>query len=110
MDGSPLTFASRLTAFAGEKATLAFRGEIDLYAAEFFKEQLEELIERGGREIVLDFTDVHFIDSTTLGALVSVLRRVQEVGGTLSVVTGEGQPSRVFATSGLDRLFPVRIV
>lgn len=110
MDGSPLTFASRIASFAAPKLTVAFGGEIDLYAADFFKEQLFELIDQGGREVTLDFSDVRFIDSTTLGALVTVFRRLQEIGGSLCVVTGAGQPSRVLAISGFDRLFPIRIV
>lgn len=107
MNVTSLSFSSQIDTAEEGKALATFAGEIDLLGAPDFKAQLLRLVEQGRHQIVVDFTDVHFIDSTTLGALVSVLKQLRGVDGSLKVVSGEGQPSKVFAVSGLDRVFPV---
>src|SRR5438094_2919442 len=50
---------------------ISLAGEVDLYTAPEFKQQLLEVIGQGCKEVVVDFSDTTFIDSTTLGVLVA---------------------------------------
>ena len=60
---------------------IALGGEVDLYTAPELKSQMLELIANGASEVVVDFTNTTFIDSTTLGVLVSGVKRLREKGG-----------------------------
>ena len=50
---------------------IALTGEVDLYTAPELKSQMLDLIANGATDVVVDFTNTSFIDSTTLGVLVS---------------------------------------
>ncbi len=55
----------------GEDAyVISLAGEVDLYTAPEFKQQLLDVITQGARIVIVDFSNTTFIDSTTLGVLV----------------------------------------
>lgn len=60
----------------------------------------DKLIEEGAKNIVLDLSQIDFIDSSGLGALVQLVKKTQTAGGTLQVVTNP----RVTQTVKLVRL------
>jgi anti-sigma B factor antagonist len=82
-------------------------GEIDLYTAPEFKQQLIEAVQAGARLIVVDLTATTFIDSTTLGILVGAVKRLRESGGELSLVCRDHNIAKIFEITGLDRVFPI---
>ena len=59
---------------------IALGGEVDLYTAPEFKQQLLDVIAKGAKDVVVDFTDTTFIDSTTLGVLVGGVKRLRAEG------------------------------
>ena len=66
----------------GDVYVIALTGEIDLYTAPEFKQQLLDVIEKGGKQVVVDLTDTTFIDSTTLGVLVGGVKRCGRTRGS----------------------------
>lgn len=65
---------------------LHFRGELDLeVAATLFRDKLETVVYRTEKELVLDLTDLSYIDSTGIGILVSVLKIRNERKAALTV-------------------------
>jgi anti-sigma B factor antagonist len=86
---------------------IAIAGEVDLYVAPELKQQLLEVIERGATRVVVDLTDATFVDSTTLGVLISGVRRLRANDGRLSVVISDKNVLRTFELSGLDRVFEI---
>lgn len=101
----------------GEVVIIAMGGEVDLDASPSLRERLFSHIAAGRRRIVLDLTDVTFVDSTAVGVLVGAVTRMRESGGgslavvcpdcrdSLSVVVPGGGPSivrQVFEVTGLD--------
>jgi anti-sigma B factor antagonist len=86
---------------------IALTGEVDLYTAPELKTQMLELIGNGATEVVVDFTNTTFIDSTTLGVLVSGVKRLREKGGTLSIVCSDRNITKIFEITGLDRVFTI---
>ena len=71
-----------------------------------FKETMCKLIEQGNATFVLDLSDVKFIDSTGLGAILSVLKRVGKGGEILVTGTSETVGS-MFKLTRMDRVFPM---
>ena len=82
-------------------------GEVDLSTAPALREQLESLIAGGARDLVVNLEQVGFMDSSGLGVLVAVQKRLAEAGGRMALVCREGPTLKVLAITGLDRVFPV---
>jgi anti-sigma B factor antagonist len=59
-----MNFDIKTEQLSGESYVISLTGEVDLYTAPEFKQQLLEVIEQGANEVVVDFTDTTFIDST----------------------------------------------
>ena len=69
---------------------VSLSGELDAYDAPALREAFASLVrEHEGEVVVLDLSAVAFLDSTALGAIVSLLRRVRESGGELRAVLPE---------------------
>lgn len=86
---------------------IALTGEVDLYTAPELKQELLNAIGDGAREVVVDFSDTTFIDSTTLGVLVGGVKRLRPNGGRLSIVCSDPNITKIFEITGLDRVFPI---
>jgi len=86
---------------------IALAGEVDLYTAPEFKQQLLEVIGQGAKDVVVDFSDTTFIDSTTLGVLVGGVKRLRLNEGQLSLVCSDRNIRKIFEITGLDRVFTI---
>jgi anti-sigma B factor antagonist len=92
---------------AGDVWVIALSGEVDLYTAPEFKEQLLDVIAKGAKHVIVDLTDTTFIDSTTLGVLVGGVKRLRPEGGQLSIVCSDRNITKIFEITGLNRVFPI---
>lgn len=81
-------------------------GELDAYSADALRTALIECCGAPGARVVVDLSNVPFMDSTALGVLVGGLRRVREVDGELLVVLPRGTARHVFEITTLDRVLP----
>jgi anti-sigma B factor antagonist len=86
---------------------ISLAGEVDLYTAPEFKQQLLEVIGQGGKQVIVDFSNTTFIDSTTLGVLVGGVKRLRPTGGSLALVCTDQNITKIFEITGLDRVFPI---
>jgi anti-sigma B factor antagonist len=86
---------------------IALSGEVDLYTAPEFKQQLLEVIAQGSQYVVVDLSDTTFIDSTTLGVLVGGVKRLRPNGGQLALVCSDRNITKIFEITGLDRVFTI---
>lgn len=86
---------------------ISLTGEVDLYTAPEFKQQLLEVIGKGASHVVIDLSSTTFIDSTTLGVLVGGVKRLRPEGGQLSIVCDDRNITKIFEITGLNRVFPI---
>ncbi len=86
---------------------ISLAGEVDLYTAPEFKQQLLELISQGATNVIVDFSDTTFIDSTTLGVLVGGVKRLRTNDGQLALVCSDRNITKIFEITGLDRVFTI---
>jgi anti-sigma B factor antagonist len=86
---------------------IALSGEVDLYTAPEFKQQVINAVDEGARHVVVDLSETTFIDSTTLGVLIGGVRRLREHDGDLSLVCSDRNISKIFEITGLDRVFSI---
>lgn len=94
-----------VTTEAREGVTLVvLGGELDIYTVAGFREYLEG-IDPTAAPLVIDLTDVTLLDSSGLGALVSLLNRVRAGDGRLGLICPHRRLRRVFEITGLRRAF-----
>ncbi len=86
-------------------AVLSVGGEVDVATAPRLREQLIELVNGGHHRIVVDLSEVEFLDSTGLGVLVGALKRVRTHDGDLALVCTESRILKVFEITGLTKVF-----
>jgi anti-sigma B factor antagonist len=80
-------------------------GELDAYTVGAFRESLSSLA--GKPRLLIDLSDVPFMDSAGLGALIGGIRRAREADGAVAVVCNKPQLTRLLHTTGFDRIVPV---
>ena len=83
---------------------VAVAGEVTFSNVGDFDRALEEALERGARNLVVDLTEVTFIDSSGLSALLTASARARDQGGAVALVLAEGEPPSIFRFRGVDRL------
>ena len=88
-------------------AVLSVLGEIDVATAPPLRQRLIGLVDDGWKRIVVDLEGVDFLDSTGLGVLVSVLKRLRTNGGDLLLVCTRSQVLKVLEITGLTNVFPI---
>jgi anti-sigma B factor antagonist len=81
-------------------------GDLDVYTAPRLKEVLDEHV-AAGKRLILDLSDVHFIDSTALGVLVGTLQQSQSNAGEFRLVVGDPFLLKIFRITGFDGIFPI---
>lgn len=84
---------------------IKLNGEIDIYNAPDLKESLTELIEERQGDIIIDCEDLKYIDSTGLGVLISILKKVKGYDGVIKIVNLKPYINKIFNITGLDKIF-----
>lgn len=79
-------------------------GELDIYTVGSFRHDLDQL-DPAASPLVIDLTDVTLLDSSGLGALVSLLNRARAGQGQLGLICPHRRLRRVFEITGLRRAF-----
>ena len=107
MADAPATLELTVSEHEGETVVRA-AGELDVNTAPELREQLTRLIGEDSRRIVVDLSEVSFVDSTALSVLVSALKRLRQADGDLELAAPNPSVRRVFEITGLTRLFTIR--
>ena len=71
-----------------------------------FKNEVAARIDEGHQRLVLDLSQVEFVDSSGLGAIVACLKRLSPEG-ILAIVGVKGTVGKLFALTRMDRVFPI---
>lgn len=71
------------------------------------KEQMLSLIERGEKEITIDFSGIEDIDSNGLGLLIAAHNSLKDINGKLKIKNISGRMNKFMQTTHLDKFFDV---
>ena len=80
---------------------------LDYSFASTFKEEVLGLIKAGKKNLVIDLGGVNFVDSSGLGALVSILRAVTGVGGDICLCGLKPNIKSMLELTRLNRIFEI---
>lgn len=89
----------------GARLLFKLRGSLDLATAPTVRAALSEATEKGTHDLVVDLTQLEFLDSTGLGVLIGAHRRAAEHGGSLRLVVPDGPILRLLNITGLIAVF-----
>ena len=88
----------------GPATVVRLRGELDMSTAEDLSGRLDALLADGRHRIVLDLTDLDFVDSTGLSTIVRARTSAVQAGGSLAISSASHRVRRVFDLTGLGGL------
>ena len=90
----------------GDVTVVTLSGELDASNAQKFKRDIAPVIEANVK-VIFDVSQLRFIDSSGLAALVSGLRLARAKGGIIALSGAQSQAQIVFRLTMLDRVFPI---
>jgi anti-sigma B factor antagonist len=83
-------------------------GEVDILTVPEVVDHLNAAIVSSAKRVVVDCSDVRFMDSKMVEALYRATSKLQANDGAIAVACGDSYVRRVFEVLGLDALIPVR--
>ncbi len=82
-------------------------GELDLETSANFKDILNKTIDEKMANVILNCEELVFIDSTGLGIMISVYKRIKEHGHIVSIKNPKKNIDKLLNITGLSSLFEV---
>ena len=86
---------------------ISVEGQLIVANRQELKQQVIEALEEGDRRFVIDFSGTGYIDSSGLGVLVSVSKKIREAGGDLRLSGLNEDLRTLFELTKLDTLFRI---
>jgi anti-sigma B factor antagonist len=92
---------------AGGVTVVQVDGQLIIGNRQELKEMVQGAIDQGDRRLLIDFSKTGYIDSSGLGALVSISKRIREAGGELRLSGLNEDLRSLFELTKLDTLFAI---
>ncbi len=80
---------------------------IDASVSTEFKSKFVDLINNGNNQFVLDFSGVDFVDSSGLGALISILKTLTMNNGKIVLCCVNASIKSLFTITRMDKVFSI---
>jgi anti-sigma B factor antagonist len=88
-------------------AVLQVEGQLIVGNRQELKELVQAALDQGERRLLIDFSRTGYIDSSGLGALVSISKKIREAGGELRLSGLNEDLRSLFELTKLDTLFAI---
>lgn len=90
----------------GDKVVLRVAGRMDAENAVLFETQCESCIAEGFTSIVVDLSELAYVSSMGLGAIVKIAKQLRDKGGELRICCLTGLVRQLFEITRLNHVFP----
>lgn len=91
----------------GDVVVIEVDGQLIVGNRQELKQKVLDEAEAGARKVLIDFAKAGYIDSSGLGVLVSLARRLRELGGDLRLANLNDDLQTLFELTKLDSLFQI---
>lgn len=91
----------------GDVTVVEVEGQLIVGNRQELKQRVLEDLEGGARKFVVDFAETGYIDSSGLGVLVSLSKKIREKGGELRLSSLNEDLRTLFELTKLDTLFRI---
>lgn len=92
---------------SGDVLVIDVEGQLIVGNRQELKQKVLEELDGGERKFVVDFSDTGYIDSSGLGVLVSLSKKIREQGGELRLSSLNEDLRTLFELTKLDTLFKI---
>lgn len=83
-------------------------GEVDIYTSPELKSLIYELIEEKNTDLVINGENLEYIDSTGLGVLMGIYKKLQEKGLSIQITNLKSNIYKLFDITGLNKVFNIQ--
>ena len=87
--------------------TVALAGEIDFAKAEAFYNAVMEGFKANPANVCFDCTELEFIDSTTLGTFVKILKAIKMENYSMKLIHLQAKIKKLFVICALDKIITI---
>lgn len=82
----------------------SLNGELDLSTANKLKDDLYKSVEEKLSDVVIDMTNLEYIDSTGIGVLVGLMKKLRTQGKDIKISNAKDNVKRIFKITGIDQI------
>lgn len=86
---------------------ISLQGQLDASQVASFKKDWPHFLQNDQPKILLECEALEFVDSTGLGSLISLLRKVEEKGGKIVFAQMTAEVASIFEITRLQKLFNI---
>ena len=83
-------------------------GEVDIYTSPELKSKIFKLIDERNTDVLIDGEGLEYIDSTGLGVMMSIYKKLQDKGLNLTIINLKPNIYKLFDITGLNKVFNIR--
>lgn len=97
------------TAYTSGRLTVSLIGELDHHEARKAMESIEEAMDAAmPREIILDMSELGFMDSSGIAVILKMQRKLSITDGRMLINCPQAQPLKVLDAAGIGRIIPIK--
>lgn len=84
---------------------IKINGEIDHHTSEMIRDKVDKEFSRNNaKNIIFDFSNINFMDSSGIGVIMGRYRHTKQLGGNVAIVGANASLDRIFNISGLHKI------
>ena len=91
----------------GTSTSFTLDGRFDAFETEIFRQKIDDALDAGQTNLLVDLSQVTFIDSSGLAELVRGMKRSRQAGGDLQLLQPSNPVAVILELTGLDKAFVV---
>ena len=91
----------------GDTMVVSVKGRMDASTAPDFEKNMEEWIDGGQHAFAVDLSELDYISSAGLRAILSIAKKLKASNGNLLIVSLKGSVKEVFEISGFSSIIPI---
>ena len=91
----------------GEHKVISISGEVDLYNVSELKKALFSVTDGSYSSVVVDLKDVNYMDSSGIGALVAVQKKMRPHNGKFALMNIHDDVLNILKLATLDKFFTI---
>jgi anti-sigma B factor antagonist len=103
----PTDFAVQERPLQAGRRLIAVHGELDLFTTPELRTRINDTIDEGTRELIVDLSETAFVDSTGLGVLLAALKRIRSCDGELVIIDTRSNVLNTFKVAGVDQILTI---
>ena len=95
------------TGKTGDTMVVAVKGRMDAASAPDFEKNMGTWIDDGQRAFAVDLSELDYISSAGLRAILSIAKKLKALNGNLMIASLKGSVKEVFEISGFSAIIPI---